>query len=41
VGIEVVLEKSRINSRIAATMRRKRFLKPEKFGMVRSEPPKS
>src|SRR5258708_29499333 len=41
VGIEVVLEKSRINSRIATMMRRKRFLKPEKFGMARSEPPKS
>src|SRR5260370_33750781 len=41
VGIDVVLEKSRINSRIATTMRRKRFLNPEKFGMARSEPPKS
>jgi hypothetical protein len=37
----VVLEKSRINSRITTTMRRKRFLNPEKFGMARSEPPKS
>jgi hypothetical protein len=39
--MDVVLEKSRISNTIAATMRKKRFLKLAKFGMARSEPPKS
>jgi len=41
VGMEVVLANSKINTRIAPRIGRKRFLRFPKFGIARSEPPKS